>query len=79
MIRPPSPLCLLFGMGLVRHRRPSSDRITGSPFLSEMGDEDDLMRIAGWSSRAMVMRYGASAGTERAIEAHRKHSPADRL
>jgi site-specific recombinase XerD len=34
--------------------------------------ETDLMRIAGWKSRQMVARYGASAGHERAIAAYRK-------
>jgi site-specific recombinase XerD len=41
--------------------------------------ESDVMRIMGWRSRTMLSRYGASAATERAIAAHRKHSPADRL
>ncbi|MEV6105756.1 tyrosine-type recombinase/integrase, partial [Streptomyces sp. NPDC051940] len=43
------------------------------------GNDDDLMRIMGWSSREMLNRYGASAGTERAREAHRRLSPGDNL
>jgi site-specific recombinase XerD len=43
------------------------------------GSDDDLMRITGWSSREMIARYGASAGTERARIAHQRNSPLDRL
>lgn len=36
------------------------------------GDDDSLMRLAGWKSREMLNRYGASAGDERAIAEARR-------
>lgn len=44
------------------------------------GQEQDLARIAGWTpGSVMLARYGASAATERAREAHRRLAPGDSL
>lgn len=49
-------------------------------WLSEGGQEVDLMRLAGWESRQMLSRYGASSADARAAESYRKRlSPVDRV
>jgi integrase/recombinase XerC len=39
-------------------------------YLAAGGNETDLMRLNGWTSREMLERYGASAADERARAAH---------
>lgn len=48
-------------------------------WLSEGGQESDLMLLAGWSSPEMVRRYGRAAAADRARDAHRRFSPGDRI
>lgn len=48
-------------------------------WLANGGQETDLMRLAGWKSRQMLAKYGASAADERAQSAHRRANLTDRL
>lgn len=43
------------------------------------GNDSDLMVLGGWSSTAMLARYGRAAAQDRALEAASRHSFADRL
>jgi site-specific recombinase XerD len=55
------------------HIHPHQFRHTfAHQFRQNGGDDDALMRLAGWRSREMLNRYGASAADERAIEVARR-------
>ena len=48
-------------------------------YLASGGQEGDLKELGGWQDYAMVSRYAKANAGERAIAAHKKFSPADRL
>jgi site-specific recombinase XerD len=48
-------------------------------WLAAGGQEGDLQLIAGWSDRQMLSRYGASAASERAVDAHHRLALGDKL
>jgi site-specific recombinase XerD len=64
----------------LEHLHPHMFRHTfAHRWLAEGGQEQDLMRLAGWRSREMLARYGASAADERAREAHKRMGLGDRV
>lgn len=48
-------------------------------WLALGGQEGDLMRLAGWRSRQMLAKYGASAADARARDAYARLQPGDRI
>jgi integrase/recombinase XerC len=48
-------------------------------YLDDGGQESELMRLMGWSSRQMVERYTNTTAVRRAVAAHKKLSLVDQL
>lgn len=48
-------------------------------YLASGGQEGDLKELGGWENYAMVSRYAKANAGERAVAAHKKLSPGDRL
>jgi site-specific recombinase XerD len=48
-------------------------------FLESGGALDDLKELGGWEHYAMVSRYARASAAERAVKAHKRFSPGDRL
>jgi site-specific recombinase XerD len=64
----------------IGHVHPHQLRHTyAHSFLADGGNEGDLMMLAGWRSRQMLQRYGASAAADRASAAYRRMGVGDRL
>jgi site-specific recombinase XerD len=64
----------------VDHVHPHRFRHTfAHRWLAAGGAEIDLMQLAGWHSRAMVGRYGASAASERARVAYHRLALGDQI
>ena len=63
----------------IGHVHPHRSVTPSHRWLPAGGQEGDLQEIAGWRSRQMLARYGASSRSERAREAHKRLSPGDRL
>ena len=48
-------------------------------YLEAGGALDDLKELGGWEHYAMVSRYARASAAQRAVKAHKKFSPGDRL
>lgn len=60
-------------------RRSATREVIPARLLINGGGERDLMRLAGWSSDAMLSRYGAAGADLRAREAARRLRRGDRV
>jgi site-specific recombinase XerD len=59
---------------------PHQLRHTWAHDLKARGASDgDLMTLGGWKSQQMVQRYGANLAVERALEAHKRMAPGNRV
>jgi len=54
-------------------------RTSAIAFLEAGGYPDDLQTLMGWSSSQMLRHYTKATATERAVLAHKRLSPSDRL
>jgi site-specific recombinase XerD len=48
-------------------------------WLASGGEEVDLMRIGGWRTRYALRLYGRAMAQQRAVSAHERHGPGDRV